>query len=96
MIPAITANSARLRAIAGPTPKPWISEYGLKAGCAAHHGSCAVPISEPITKKTSVTIIRVLPPPTANSVPDAQPPPSCMPMPKMKEPTMTEVPTGYT
>ncbi len=47
-------------------------------------------------KKINVTIMRVLPPPTVYSVPEAQPPPSCMPMPKMKAPTMTDVPAGCT
>ena len=47
-------------------------------------------------KNSRVTSIRALPPPTVNRVPEAQPPPSCMPMPKMKAPTITEVPTGET
>jgi hypothetical protein len=42
----------------------------------------------------SVTTIRVLPPPTLKSVPDAQPPPNCIPMPKMNAPASTAVPAG--
>ena len=37
--------------------------------------------------------MRVLPPPTLNNVPDAHPPPSCMPRPKMNAPTAT--PTAH-
>ena len=57
---------------------------------------CAVPITEPTMKKNSVTTMRVLPPPTLKSVPEAQPPPSCMPMPKMNAPAATPTPTGDT
>ena len=57
---------------------------------------CAVAITEPMMKNSSVTSMRVLPPPTVYSVPEAQPPPSCMPMPKIKAPTTTEVPAGDT
>ena len=45
-------------------------------------------------KKTSVTSMRDEPPPTVNSVPDPQPPPSCMPSPNIVAPTITETPTG--
>ena len=45
-------------------------------------------------KKTSVTSMRVEPPPTVNSVPEPQPPPSCMPRPNMAAPSSTETPTG--
>ena len=44
----------------------------------------------------SVTSIRTLPPPAVYSVPDAQPPPSCMPTPKMNAPATTDNPTGDT
>ena len=47
-------------------------------------------------KKNNVISMRVLPPPTLNSVPDAQPPPSCMPTPKMNAPAATPMPTGDT
>ena len=47
-------------------------------------------------KAANVTSMRVLPPPTVNSVPDAQPPPNCMPMPNRKAPKTTDVPTGAT
>ena len=57
---------------------------------------CAVPITEPMMKKNSVISMRVLPPPTLNSVPDAQPPPSCMPRPKMNAPAATPTPIGDT
>ena len=40
----------------------------------------------------SVTNIRTLPPPAVNSVPEAHPPPSCMPMPKMKRTDRTGTP----
>ena len=44
----------------------------------------------------SVANMRMLPPPALKSVPDAQPPPSCMPTPKRKAPTMTGTPAGAT
>jgi len=52
--------------------------------------------TEPTMKNSSVTSIRVLPPPAANSVPEAQPPPSCMPTPNKKAPKATEMPGGAT
>ncbi len=45
-------------------------------------------------KNTSVTSMRAEPPPTVNSVPEPQPPPSCMPRPNIVAPTSTETPTG--
>ena len=54
------------------------------------------PTTEPAMNASSVTTIRVLPPPTLKSVPDAQPPPSCMPTPKMKAPMTTGRPGGCT
>jgi hypothetical protein len=57
---------------------------------------CAVPIREPAIKNASTINMRVLPPPAVNSVPDAQPPPSCMPMPKMNAPASTDSPAGDT
>ena len=47
-------------------------------------------------KPASVTNILVFPPPTVKSVPEAQPPPSCIPMPKRKAPMTTAVPNGLT
>lgn len=47
-------------------------------------------------KNSSVITMRALPPPAVNSVPEAQPPPSCMPMPNRKAPTTTETPMGET
>ena len=47
---------------------------------------CQTPISVPRMKNASVITMRVLPPPTVNSVPEPQPPPSCMPTPKMNAP----------
>ncbi len=72
------------------------SVVGANAGVALQNGACAVPITEPAMNAASVTSIRVLPPPTAKSVPEAQPPPSCMPRPKMNAPTITETPMGDT
>ena len=44
----------------------------------------------------SVASMRVLPPPAVYNVPDAHPPPSCIPTPNMNAPTITETPTGDT
>ena len=51
-------------------------------------------ITEPAMKAANVTAMRTLPPPTVNSVPEAQPPPSCMPMPNRKAPAITLTPSG--
>ncbi|GAB7537298.1 hypothetical protein BGC_35160 [Burkholderia sp. 3C] len=72
------------------------SEIGGNCGIDVQNGMCAVATTEPTMNASSVTIIRVLPPPTVYSVPEAQPPPSCMPTPKMNAPTITEVPAGDT
>ena len=57
-------------------------------------GMCAVAQTEPRTKNSSVTALRVEPPPAVNSVPEAQPPPSCIPMPNMKAPRAEARPIG--
>ena len=54
----------------------------------------APPQKQPTQKNTRVTSMRLRPPPTVKRVPEAQPPPSCMPRPKRKAPTVTETPTG--
>ena len=38
--------------------------------------------------------MRVLPAPALYKVPEPQPPPSCIPNPNKKDPTITETPTG--
>src|SRR6266508_3417876 len=53
-----------------------------------------VAITEPARKPTSVTASGARPEPRWNSVPEPQPPPSCMPMAKMKAPTRTETLAG--
>src|SRR5664280_264111 len=90
------ANTAMLRSKANGQPKVAISEIGARLGSACHHASCTTPTTEPTMKNSSVRTILVLPPPTENKVPDAQPPPSCMPTPKRKDPTATDTPTGET
>ena len=47
------------------------SEVGASAGSADHQPKLAVAMTEPTMKNSSVTTMRVLPPPTANSVPGA-------------------------
>ena len=96
MIQAIAPNTARLTASAAQGPNVVTIDVAAKAGCAVHHGMCAVPTTEPMMKKNRVISMRVLPPPTLNSVPDAQPPPSCMPRPKRNAPAATPTPTGET
>ncbi len=90
------ANSARLSISAGNRPRDWTIEVGGNDGRANHQPIWWVAITEPRMKNSKVTSIRALPPPTVNSVPEAQPPPSCMPIPKMKAPTITDVPAGDT
>ena len=85
---------ARLSASAGSQPKDLISEIEPMLGVADHHGRCQAPTAEPMMKKAKVTSIRVLPPPAVYSVPEAQPPPSCMPRPNMNAPAKTETPTA--
>src|SRR4051812_41349772 len=54
----------------------------------------AAPKVEPTTKKSSVAMSLPLPPPSENSVPEAQPPPICMPMPKSTAPSAKPTPIG--
>src|ERR1700688_2307786 len=93
---AMAANTIQLSASAGPAPSVLTSEIGCKEGSAVQNGRGAVATTEPTINAASVTIMRVLPPPTVYSVPEAQPPPSCMPIPNRNAPTMTEVPAGDT
>src|SRR5690606_31793297 len=86
------ANPPNCRKMAGHNPT-------YSTGCITptfqsdvHQGKCAVPISAPVIKAASVISILVLPPPTVKSVPDAQPPPSCMPRPNVNDPTNREIP----
>ena len=90
------ANSARLTMMPPSAPKLSTSETAGSDGRLCHQLKCAVPITEPTQKKIRVITMRALPPPTVNSVPEAQPPPSCMPRPNRKAPTTTEVPSGET
>jgi hypothetical protein len=87
-------KSTRLTPSASHGPHVVTIDVAANAGCAVHQAMCAVPTTEPMMKKNSVTSMRVLPPPTLNSVPEAQPPPSCMPRPKMNAPTATPTPIG--
>src|ERR1700689_5215169 len=88
----MAANPARLTASAGAQPQAAISEIDPKFGVADHHGRLQAPSAEPMMKKASVTNMRELPPPAVYSVPDAQPPPSCMPSPNKNAPTRTDTP----
>ena len=92
--PAIAANNARLRARPAYGPSIVTSDIGFAAGVALHQGACAVPITDPAMNAASVASMRVLPPPAVYKVPDAHPPPSCMPTPKRNAPTTTDTPTG--
>src|SRR5450830_1116980 len=89
-------NTARFRSNAGMTPKLLTMDVAGNAGSANHQSTWCVAINEPQIKKNSVTNMRALPPPTVNRVPDAQPPPNCMPMPKMNAPNTTDTPAGAT
>ena len=90
------AKTIKLNSNPGRTPKLSTSEIGSRCGRANHQSRCEVAITDPIQKNKSVTSIRALPPPTVYNVPDAQPPPSCMPIPKIKAPIMTDMETGLT
>src|SRR5476649_2629044 len=90
------ANTARLKSSAGTTPKLLTMDTAGNAGSANHQSTCWVAINEPQMKKNSVTNIRALPLPTVNNVPEAQPPPNCMPMPKINAPNTTDTPAGAT
>jgi hypothetical protein len=83
------ANKPILISMAHTEPKFWLREKGARLGIPCHIDHCHVPKTEPAMKAASVISIRILPPPTVNRVPDAQPPPSCMPTPNMKAPQMT-------
>src|SRR5437667_127208 len=91
---AISPNAVRLIARAGTAPNRVTSEIGFSAGVFSHHGMCAAPTTDPAMNASSVTSIRVLPPPAVYNVPDAQPPPNCMPTPNRNAPAITDTPTG--
>ncbi len=93
---AIAAKSASETAMPGRGPSVCTSETGRIAGSDSHQSKWTVASTEPTTKKRSVTSMRALPPPAVNSVPEAQPPPICMPMPNRKAPTTTPVESGET
>ena len=77
-------------------PKRSIIDAGAIAGSVFHQARWVSPSMAPRMKNNSVTSMRVLPPPTVNRVPEAQPPPSCMPIPNRKEPITTEMLSGET
>ena len=85
-----------LNRIPPPTPKLPDSEIGSKPGVSCHSDQCQVPITEPTMKAASVMSMRALPPPAVNKVPEAQPPPSCMPRPNRKAPQITARLSGET
>ena len=64
VIAAMIANNTRLTARADTGPNEVTMDEGAKAGSVCHHGTCAVPMTEPRMKASSVTTMRVLPPPT--------------------------------
>ncbi len=93
---AMRANSTRLTTMPPPVPNSLASDTGRKAGRLCHQLKWAVPISEPTMKNARVISMRALPPPAVNRVPEAQPPPSCMPTPNRKAPNTTDTPMGAT
>ena len=88
----MAAKTAKDRRMPSGAPTLSTTETGSKAGSAIHQSKWIVASSEPMMKKARVISMRALPPPAVNSVPEAQPPPSCMPTPNMKAPTITPVP----
>ena len=63
-------------------------------GISHQNGMCKVAINAPLIKPTSVIAVAVVPPPTWKSVPEAQAPPSCMPIQKITAPVKTDTLTG--
>lgn len=93
------ANSAIETSHAPPYPRPVevASEIGSNAGISSvQNGKWYAPTVAPTMKKINVTNITVRPPPIAYRVPEAHPPPSCMPIPNKKAPTIKLTPTGET
>ncbi len=80
---------SRLIVIAAATPNWSSSEIGSSPAASCHAVQCQAPMTEPAMNASSVISILVLPPPTVNSVPEAHPAPSCMPMPKTNAPKTT-------
>ena len=90
----MVARTASWKPSAGAVPSSLVSETGPRLGSAYQNGACIVPIRDPAMNAARATAMRTLPPPTVNRVPEAQPPPNCMPMPNRNAPTSTEIPTG--
>ena len=68
----------------------------ISGSLSQNRGMCAVAQTDPRTKNVSTISIRLDPPPVVNSVPEAHPPPSCMPMPKTNAPSAEASPIGIT
>ena len=83
-------------AIAPNVPNCCSNDTGPSCGARCQAGQCQAPSTEPAMKASSVTSMRTLPPPTVNRVPEAQPPPSCMPTPNRNAPAMMELLSGAT
>ena len=92
----ITAKITKLMSMPPTRPKLWERDIGARPMVSCQIGHCQVPKTEPAINAIKVINIRVLPPPAVYSVPDAHPPPSCMPRPNINAPQTTEKFKGAT
>lgn len=89
------AASATMVIAQEPNQPTWSdSRYGSSAGRSLQSPNCQAARVEPTMNPKSVSTIELCPEPTANRVPDAQAPPSCMPIANRNEPTMRPIPIG--
>ncbi len=88
-----TSTRARMVTAHEPNQPMWSDRTtGSQAGRSFHRSNCQAASVAPAMKPPRVSTIDVCPEPTAKRVPEAQAPPSCMPIAKSAEPTNRPTP----
>src|SRR5438132_6906428 len=90
------ANATSWTATARAQPSRAASDTSPSDGVAAQNSACHVASTDPPAKPGSVSTMGGGPAPRWKSVPDPQPPPSCIPMAKTNAPISTERLAGAT
>ncbi len=92
----MSTSAAICSASACQVPSVFASDTAPIPGRPVHQGMSRLAQKAPTQKNTSTSPMRRLPPPTVNRVPEAQAPPVCMPIPKIRAPKAIERLTGAT
>ena len=94
IVAAATAPAISTIASAPPSPHCWVKENASNAGKSFQNSICAAASTAPATKPRMDSSATPLPPPAPTMEPEVHAPPSCMPMPKMNAPTITDIASG--